>query len=153
MMVQGIFLIGLWGLFFVGIYLFMRGTTSHQKKGDALWQEEVPEKQTTFQERRRYKRRHLPFPVNYGSLEDADLQEETLTQDVGKGGVRFPTRYALPLGSRLYLQINLPPKSPLSLFGEVVWQHARETEATQFDTGIKFVDLSTTNVLKIARYF
>lgn len=143
--------IGVWVLFLAVFFLFFRGSALGRKKGDLLWQEEIQEGQ--LDDRRRYKRRYLPLPVKYASLEQADLQETTLTYDVGKGGVRLPATYSLRQGSRLYLFLNLPPKnSPLSLFGEVVWQKSRPGSPSRFDTGVKFVDLSTSNIMRIARY-
>lgn len=151
MMREILFLISLWVFFVGGFFLFVRGFALNHERVDDLWQE--PTKDVPWpEERRQYQRRHLPFPVNYASLEQADFQEKTLTQDVGKGGVRFPARYPLRQGSRLYLSINVPKKPPLSLFGEVVWQNPHLGSPSGFDTGIKFVALSTSNIIKIARH-
>ena len=137
----------LWAVFFGVYFLFVRGSALQQKKADSLWQE--GSRPDRMDERRRYRRRYLPFPVRYASLEQADFQNMALTRDVGKGGIQFPASHPLRQGSRLYLSIELPKtSSPLSLFGEVVWQ----TSGPRFETGIKFVGLSTANVIRIARH-
>ena len=151
-MIRELFILGgAWILFWMGFFLLVRGSALGQKKGDILW-EEAPEESSRSDERRRYQRHYLPFPVTYASLEQLDFQEVTLTEDVGKGGVRFPTRYPLRQGSRLYLSIEIPRDSPLSLFGEVVWQKQRPIDAPRLDTGIKFVNVSTSNIIRIARH-
>ena len=142
---------GLWVLFLAGFFLFVRGYALEQKKADSLWHETASQAPLS-DEHRRYERRYIPLPVNYASLEQADFQELTLTEDVGKGGIRFPASHLLRQGSRLYLSIRFPKESPLSLFGEVVWQSPRVAAPPRFDTGLKFVDVSTSNIIRIARH-
>lgn len=146
-------LVCVWFIFLSVYFLFVRGYALEQKKADHLWQESVAEVPWP-DEQRRYHRRYLPFPVRYASLEQADFQGTTLTRDVAKGGVQFPASHLLRQGSRLYLSIELPKTAPLSLFGEVVWQKPQSMPMTssRFDTGIKFVGLSTSNIIRIARY-
>ncbi len=137
----------LWAIFFGVYFLFIRGVALGEKRADRLWQKGAAETPWP-DERRRYCRHYLPFPVRYASLERADFQETTLTRDVGKGGIQFPASHPLRQGSRLYLSLQLPKTSPLSLFGEVAWQK----QGPRFDTGIKFVNLSTSTIIRIARY-
>ena len=141
----------LWAIFFTIYFLFIRGYALEQKKADALWQE-LPQEVLWPDDRRRYDRRHLPFSVKYASLEQTDFQEITLTRDVAKGGIQLPSNYPLRRGSRLYLSIEIPKTAPLSLFGEVVWQRPQQITPPRFDTGIKFVSLSTSNIIRIARH-
>lgn len=141
-------LLGLLWATFLGVYfLFIKGYALGEKRADRLWQKSTTE-ESWPDERRRYYRHYLPFSVRYASLERADFQETTLTRDVGKGGIQFPASHPLRQGSRLYLSLQLPKASPLSLFGEVVWQK----QGPRFDTGIKFVNLSTSNIIRISRY-
>ncbi|MFH1857721.1 MAG: PilZ domain-containing protein [Candidatus Omnitrophota bacterium] len=151
MFVEILLLVGVWALFLGGFFLFVHKPALDRQRADLLWEEDLSESPWPY-ERRRYKRRYLPLSVSYGSLEQADSQELTLAYDVGKGGVRFPASHPLRQGSRLYLSIDLPRRSPLSLFGEVVWQAPRSTMPHRYDTGIKFIDLSTANIIKIARH-
>ncbi len=144
-------LVGLWILFVGGLFLFVRGSALGQRKGDLLWQEEVTETPWPY-ERRRFKRRYLPFPINYGSLDNAEVHEQTLTRDIGKGGLRFPTTYFLKEGSRLFLSVDLPKGTPLSLFGEVVWQKSLSSPTARYDTGIKFVDLTPSHLKRMNRH-
>ena len=141
----------LWLLFFGIYFLFVRGYALEQKGADNLWQEAATETPWP-DERRRYHRRYLPFPVRYASIERADFQGMTLTRDVAKGGIQFPAGHPLRHGSRIYLSIELPKTSPLSLFGEVVWQKPQAVASSHFDTGIRFIDLSTSDIIRIARY-
>lgn len=151
-MIQELLILGgAWILFGAGFFLLVRGSALGQKEGDALWEEAFREG-SRLDERRRYQRRYLPFPLTYASLEQLDFREVTLTEDVGKGGARFPTRYPLRRGSRLYLSIEMPKDPPLSIFGEVVWQRERPIDPSRLDTGIKFVNLSTSNIMRIARH-
>ena len=151
MISQFLLLGGLWVLFLAGFFLFVRGYALEQKKADSLWHKTVIEAPPS-DERRHYERRYIPVSLHYASLEQADFQELTLTEDVGKGGIRFPASHPLRQGSRLYLSLRLPKESPLSLFGEVVWQSPRAAAPPRFDTGLKFVDLSPSNIIRIARH-
>ena len=141
----------LWFLFFGIYFLFVRGYALEQKGADRLWQKTATETPRP-DERRRYDRRHLPFSVRYASIEQADFQGITLTRDVAKGGMQFPASHPLRHGSQVYLSIELPKTSPLSLFGEVVWQKPEVVTSSHFDTGIRFINLSTSNIIRIARY-
>jgi len=151
MMKEFLLLAGVWGIFLAPFLLFVRGYAAPQRGADLLWKEEMPENPWPG-ERRLYRRRYLPLSVNYASLDQADFQETTLSHDISKGGVCIPTRYPLRIGSRLYLSVGVPKMKPLSLFGEVVWQNSRTASPSRFDTGIRFVDLPTSAIMRIARY-
>ncbi|MBI4436904.1 MAG: PilZ domain-containing protein [Candidatus Omnitrophica bacterium] len=151
MVKEFLLLASLWGFFLAPFLLLVWGSGVTQKGADLLWQEEMPENPWP-NERRLYRRRYLPFPVKYASLDQVDFQEMTLTHDISKGGMRVPSNYPLRPGSRLYLSIGIPKTKPLSLFGEVVWQSPRASAPARFDTGIRFVDLSTSTIMRIARH-
>ncbi len=151
MVMQFLALVVLWIAFLSAYLLFLRSSGLKQKMADSVWQEEVREVPWP-NERRRYQRRYLPYPIDYADLEKASLREITLTHDISKGGTRFASSHPLSEGSRLFLSIELPEAKPLSLFGEVVWQSSRVVEPPRFDIGIRFVDLSSSNIMRIAHH-
>ncbi|MFH1858335.1 MAG: PilZ domain-containing protein [Candidatus Omnitrophota bacterium] len=146
---DALILVGLWSLFLAGLFLFTKHGSLSQKELQLLLQDELREI-SWIHDRRRFKRRYLPLAVDYADVEHAKRQGLTLTDDVGKGGIQLPSKYPMRHGEHVHLSIRVPQKGNLSLFGEVVWQKRRLTLRRRYNTGIKFVALTPSNVTKIA---
>jgi len=64
-------------------------------------------------ERRRERRvpLHLPMMVRGTDRTGESFEERVSSENLCRGGVAFPTRYALDLGGRLDISIPVPPSS------------------------------------------
>ncbi len=67
-------------------------------------------------ERRRERRVpvHLPIVVRGKDLTGMSFEEHTSSENLGRGGAAFITRYPLDLGSQLEIQIPVPPTAASS---------------------------------------
>ena len=80
---------------------------------------------------------HLPLSYQYkGGVQKGN----TLTRDIGKGGIRFITSEFIPRLTNLILEFHPTPQSEaIKTMGRVVWtQKIRYSE--QYNVGVEFVD-------------
>ena len=89
--------------------------------------------------RREFPRLKHHIPVRFGGEESRC--QDSLTKDVGEGGVRLISREFLPLNSKLKLEFFLTSASEaLTAVGKVVWVQ-KLPYGYQHDIGIEFVDI------------
>ncbi len=89
--------------------------------------------------RREFPRLRQHIPVRFGGEESR--YQDSLTKDVGEGGVRLMSREFLPVNARLKLEFFLAPASEaLTAVGKVVWVQ-KLPYSYQHDIGIQFVDI------------
>lgn len=73
---------------------------------------------------------------------------QSLTKDVGGGGIRLMTAVQFGLNTRLQVEVKFPDRAkPVAFTGEVVWSKALEqTEGIdrtrRFETGLRYVAIS-----------
>ena len=149
---------GVWVLV-VGVYLlFLRGSSEGVGLADRIWKRELPPPLESIagipSEKRLYQRKRLPWTVSYSVLERPECRGTTLSKDISKGGVCIPLPVSLERGSRLHLSIQLPKsRRPLSVWGEVMWQGTPvATPKPRFETGIRFIELDPSRILRIAQF-
>jgi len=81
---------------------------------------------------------YLPIRLRQGGQRVA----ETLTKDLGTGGVRCVCQTLTPVGHEVTLEIPVGPGHELvSVRGRAVWFHILP-ESEQFDLGIAFLELN-----------
>ncbi|MFH1771424.1 MAG: PilZ domain-containing protein [Candidatus Omnitrophota bacterium] len=105
-------------------------------------------------EKRRFVRFDSSVNVHYQILEEGQQIREASSRDISAGGIRIIIKEKIPMGTQLEMEIILPnEKRTIQLVGEVVWQQESDTgDVEVFDTGIKFVKISSSNILKITSY-
>ena len=73
------------------------------------------------------------------------------TRDVSLGGARVFSDEAFSAGRRLELEVILPDGHSLRCWAEVVWLVELEQPApARFDVGLKFTDMSPSDVQRLA---
>ncbi len=77
---------------------------------------------------------------------------ETLTKDLGVGGVRCLSPTVVPVSTELTLELMLSSgEGPLSVRGRAVWFRTIP-DSEQFDIGISFIELSQQNQRRLSGY-
>lgn len=100
--------------------------------------------------RREFPRLNLHVPVRFGG-EESRFQD-SLTKDLGGGGVRLVSREFLPVNSKLKIEFFLGPASEgLTAVGKVVWIQ-KLPYSYQHDVGIQFMDISAPNRKRISHF-
>jgi len=148
-------LVGIWILFVGVLVVFLRGSSLGIQFADqTLKIRPMPALESNAgipNEKRLYQRKSLPLAVTYSVIESPEHQGTTLSRNVSKGGVCIPLPASLTEGSKLRLDIQLPRiRRPLSIWGEVVWQSILHPTA-RYETGVRFVQLNTKQILAVAR--
>ncbi len=121
-------------------------------------------------------RRNFPRIVKEVKIEVSEISypiskengEEGTSKNIGRGGICFALPFPLSPGALLSLKIYLPawqkykksfaqvlnvghPSEPLSAIGEVVWC-SPVTSGTDYEIGVKFVDIYEDDYKALARY-
>ena len=90
--------------------------------------------------RREHPRLRFHVPVRFGGEEYRS--QDSLTKDLGGGGVRLVSRDFLPVNSKVKLEFFLTPASEaLKAVGKVVWIQ-KIPYSYQHEVGIQFLDIS-----------
>lgn len=89
-----------------------------------------------YQNTRRYLRLPAPWPIKCEPKTEANGKHVMRAEDVGAGGVRIVLGQELPAGSRLHLEIHVPPLNrSIRAEGKVVRCLPKERG---FELGIRF---------------
>ena len=89
--------------------------------------------------RREFPRYSSHIAVRFGGEENRS--QDSLTKDVGGGGVRLVSRDFLPINSKVKMEFYLTPASEvLKAVGKVVWIQ-KLPYSYQHDVGIQFTDI------------
>jgi len=106
---------------------------------------------TMWQERRQSARVGCLLPVRlYPPGEPKVI--ETLTKDLGAGGLRVVSPVLTPVTTRLSVELTLGiEETPLSLNAQVIWLHAIQ-HSEQFYLGLAFQGLSSRDTEHLSRY-
>ena len=100
--------------------------------------------------RREYARLSSHIPVRFGGEENRS--QDSLTKDLGGGGVRLVSREFLPVNSKVKLEFFLTPASEaLKAVGKVVWIQ-KAPYSYQHDIGIQFLDISEPTRKRITHF-
>ena len=100
--------------------------------------------------RREFPRLSSHIPVRFGGEENRS--QDSLTKDLGGGGVRLVSREFLPVDSKVKLEFFLTPASEaLKAVGKVVWIQ-KLPYSYQHDVGIQFLDISDPSRRRIAHF-
>ena len=102
------------------------------------------------QERRRFPRVRCYLPVRFYPQGEIKVIE-TLTKDLGLGGLRVLSPVLKPVSIVLWVEISLWGEQSLSLPAQTVWFETIP-RSEQFDLGIAFLDLSHENSERLSRY-
>jgi len=94
------------------------------------------------EERRKYKRKEASLPVKckkiYG---DRFIEKDTLTKNIGEKGACIECEGALPLNSRLLVELKLSPLSRiLRVPSRIVWIKKLQRE-NGYELGVEFISL------------
>lgn len=106
------------------------------------------------QERRRLPRIGCVLPVRLYSSEQPNVPKviETLTKDLGSGGLRCLSPSEHTVSSPISLEITLGPgEKPLSLRAQIVWVET-VPHSQQFYLGLAFHHLSDADTKRLSRY-
>ena len=77
---------------------------------------------------------------------------ETLTKDLGMGGMRCVSPVLLPVSAEVSVELMLSTGAePLTTRGRAVWFHTIP-QSEQFDLGISFFDLPPTDKRRLSAY-
>lgn len=102
-------------------------------------------------DRRRYNRRPTHLPLRYqlkGSMQYAD----TLTKDIGGGGVKFITDEFLSKNSEVIFEISIMDRSePVKGRAKIVWIN-KVPHNDIYSIGLEFVDISRDKKRKIIHF-
>ncbi len=100
--------------------------------------------------RREHPRLRLNVPVRFGKEESHT--QDSLTKDLGEGGVRLLSREFLPVNGKVKMEFFLSPASEaLRTVGKVIWIR-KLPYSYQHDVGIKFVDIPEPTKRRIAHF-
>ena len=100
--------------------------------------------------RREFPRLSSHIPVRFGG--DENRSQDSLTKDLGGGGVRLVSREFLPVNSKVKLEFFLTPASEaLKAVGKVVWIQ-KVPYSYQHEVGIQFLDISDPSRKRIAHF-
>ena len=105
----------------------------------------------TVQERRRFPRIGCMLPVRLYPRDNSKVIE-TLTKDLGQGGLRCLSPSARTVSSLVSLEITLGPgEKPLSFHARIVWVEM-VPNSRQFYLGLAFHDLSDDATERLSSY-
>jgi c-di-GMP-binding flagellar brake protein YcgR len=77
---------------------------------------------------------------------------ETLTKDIGEGGLRIVSPVIRPVSTPVSIEVTLGTgEQPMSLRAQIVWVRV-VPESEQFYLGIAFEDLSELDTKRLSRY-
>ncbi|MCH8218887.1 MAG: PilZ domain-containing protein, partial [Planctomycetes bacterium] len=98
-------------------------------------------------ERRQFVRLDTRLDVSYTYLPTAN-QQQSVTKDIGGGGICFFANEVLKPGDRLQVSMKLPGREqPVNFIGEVIWSEQYETigkteRKRAIEVGVKFVEIA-----------
>jgi c-di-GMP-binding flagellar brake protein YcgR len=102
-------------------------------------------------ERRRYRRYAIRLPIEYYRA-DSPANQTGQALDASEGGLQILFPEQIEIGQNLKLKLYFSSDSELNtveLFVEVVWTNIQLEEGEkQYQSGVKFVDISTEDMTK-----
>lgn len=110
-----------------------------------------------MQEQRRFVRLNARLKIIYRVLDDGEPIQAT-TSSVSGSGLSFFAKAALPIGTRLQMEISLPEhERPTPLTAQVTWnQQSSMVSAGQrersVELGVRFVEIAPADQETIMRY-
>ncbi len=96
-------------------------------------------KRYKYENTRRYLRLPAAWPVKCTALSASDGQSVHSTQDVSAGGVSMISREMIPVGSRMQVEIHVPPLNRSISLTVVVVRCLLQKDG-RFDLGLRFLD-------------
>lgn len=106
---------------------------------------------TTLPDRRRYKRVSRELPLYYRDSRDKSaVPAQSLTADIGEGGISFTSNRFFQLTSHLVVDISLPGlPEPIKAMSKVAWIKKIPLSG-QYAVGVHFVDMSKPDKARIS---
>ena len=93
-------------------------------------------------ERRRFQRIDSNVPIKYRNLRTATVTINSLTKDIGEGGVRFKTNEFISLACRLVVEMTLPTiQKPIKAISKVAWIK-KMPSGEEYELGNQFLEIS-----------
>lgn len=93
-------------------------------------------------ERRRYRRAHCDFPVQFRSFGQGVPAMGGFTRDIAEGGVRFVAHRFIPVATNLTFDMKLSTtRRPLKATSKVAWVR-RLPDGDRYEIGLEFNDIS-----------
>ena len=96
-------------------------------------------------DRRRFPR--LDVPVFYRSARL--FGPRRAARDVSRGGIRVFTDDALPIGTRLEIELFLPDGESLRIDVRVAWVRELSNEETRYEAGLEFLQMDEARVARL----
>lgn len=107
-------------------------------------------------EKRRFLRLAVSVDVEYSILEEEALPKESVTKNIGAGGICLIVYKKVDVGSLLSLELRLPEHySVIEAKGRVVWSSSFRIEGDRrdrYDLGIEFTQISESDRQKLSQY-
>ena len=100
-----------------------------------------------MEERRKFVRLDTRLDVSYTVLQTGTTAQ-TVSKDVGGGGICFFADQALPGGTRIQVSMKLPEgEQPVNFIAEVIWSEPYEVigkseRRRSVEVGVRFVEIS-----------
>ena len=94
-------------------------------------------------EKRRHERKPCEVDSSFNSLANpvSGPPLETLVQDISEGGIRLKINKFVPLGTEMFLQIQLGTEKFVYCYGKVMW--AKQLPHTErYEIGMEFMESS-----------
>jgi len=87
-------------------------------------------------ERRRFTRKRLDEPVRF-EFKDPGRYGGCLSADISQGGIRINFNEFVPLGTDLYLKVQISPEKVVDCVGKVVWVE-KHRFLDRYQVGVEF---------------
>jgi len=103
-------------------------------------------------EHREYQRFDSFVGVHY-KHRDGKKEEDGLTGDLSRNGLKLFTDEKLQVGEELDLSVLVPddPKA-INVAGEVIWCRTSREKTSKYDIGVKFIGLSAVDKFRVLDY-
>ena len=102
-------------------------------------------------ERREHSRIRAYLPVRLHSAVSPHTIE-TLTKDLGAGGIRFVSPVLCPVSTDVTVELLLSSQGQFTARGKLSWFHTIP-ESEQFECGVIFTELSDENKRRLSAFF
>lgn len=103
------------------------------------------------QDRRRFRRLKAQFPIDYRFF-NSQRYNQSVTCDIGEGGICFLSDGPVDLGAYIYFQANLKNRpQPLYGIARVAWSR-KEPYSEKFRVGLEFIEAGSVNKADISSF-
>ena len=97
-------------------------------------------------EKRKFVRLRKSVDVTYVSLSTMRAPFNSLTRDIGEGGIRIYPKEAIKKGEVLELEMRLPGKKPIFAIGKFAWIKGKPCKP---EAGIEFIAIKAKDKARV----